>query len=150
MLGFMSQVMVIEIFAEGTFEWGIELLSDPELSANPKAAGHMVAYIQQDEKPHVEYLRTALSEARARTIRTVDDKEISGKVVIDEFLHRILHSMTRERQRNQRDDLRENLIEAMKVAKNPKALLEEFDALDEEWTAPAKTGFVSTRSPAAA
>ena len=98
MLAFMSQVMVIEVFAEGAFEWGIELLSDPEVSANPKIAGDMIRHIQQDEKPHVEYLRTALSEARARTIRTVDGKEISGQVVVDEFLHRILHTMTRERQ----------------------------------------------------
>jgi len=145
MLAFMSQVMVIEVFAEGAFEWGIELLSDPEVSANPIAAGDMIRHIQQDEKPHVEYLRTALSEVRARTIRTVDGKEISGQVVVDELLHRILHSMTRERQQNQRDDLRENLIEAMLVAKNPKALLEEFDSLNEDWTPPASTGFPSTR-----
>ncbi len=150
MLAFMSQVMVIEIFAEGTFEWGIGLLSDPEISANPKAAGDMVSFIQQDEKPHVEYLRTALSEVRARTIRTVDEKEIPGRVVIDEFLHRILHAMSRNRQRDQRDDLRENLIQAMQVAQDPKTLLEEFDALDQAWTPPAETGFTSTRSPAAA
>jgi hypothetical protein len=146
MLAFMSQVMVVEVFAEGTFEWGIELLSDPEVSANAKVAGNMVRHIQQDEKPHVEYLRTALSEARARTIRTVDDKEIPGHVVVDEFLHRILHSMTLERRRDQKADLRENLIEAMKVAKNPKALLEEFDGLDVAWSPPASTGFTSTRT----
>jgi hypothetical protein len=150
MLGFMAQVMVVEIFAEGTFDWGIELLSDPEVSANPKAAGGMVSFIKQDEKPHVEYLRTALSEARARSIRTVDGKEISGKIVVDEFLHRILHAMTRERQRDQRDDLRANLIEAMQVAASPKALLEEFDSLDVAWAPPTQTGFVSTRSSVAA
>ena len=150
MLVFMSQVMVIEVFAEGTFEWGIGLLSDPEISANPKAAGDMVSFIQQDEKPHVEYLRTALSEVRARTLRTVDDSEIPGRIVIDEFLHRILRAMSRKRQRDQRDDLRENLIQAMQVAQNPKTLLEEFDALDEAWTPSAETGFVSTRNPAAA
>jgi hypothetical protein len=150
MLSFMSQVMVIEIFAEGTFEWGIGLLSDPEISAGPKTAGEMVRFIQQDEKPHVEYLRAALSEVRARTIRTVDEKEIPGRLVVDEFLHRILQSMSRNRQRDQRDDLRENLIQAMQVARDPKGLLEEFDALDEAWTPPAETGFVSTRSPAPA
>ncbi len=150
MLAFMSQVMVVEIFAEGTFAWGIDVLSDPEVSAKPKVAGDMVRHIQQDELPHVEYLRTALSEVRARTIRTVDDKEISGQIVVDEFLHRVLHSMTRQRQADQRADLRENLIEAMKVARNPKALLEEFDSLDEDWSPPASTGFVGTRSPAAA
>jgi uncharacterized protein (UPF0147 family) len=150
MLGFMCQVMVIEIFAEGTFDWGIELLSDPEVSANPKIAGDMVRNIRQDEKPHVEYLRTALSEARARTLRTVDGKEIAGRIVIDEFMHRVLHSMTRERQIEQRADLREHLIEDMSVARNPESLLEEFDSLDEEWTPPTSTGFVSTRSAAAA
>ena len=109
-----------------------------------------VALFPQDEKPHVEYLRTALSEARARSIRTVDGKEISGKIVVDEFLHRILHAMTRERQRDQRDDLRANLIEAMQVAASPKALLEEFDSLDVAWAPPTQTGFVSTRSSVAA
>ncbi|MFT5441947.1 MAG: hypothetical protein ACI8W3_000989 [Myxococcota bacterium] len=150
MLAFMTQVMVIEVIAEGTFEWGISLLSDPEVSANPKVAGDMVSFIQQDEKPHVEYLRTALSEARARTIRTVDGKEISGREVIDEFAHRILTALTANRQAEQREDLRETLVEAMKVASNPKALLEEFDSLDENWTAPSGTGFTATRSPSAA
>ncbi len=150
MLAFMSQVMVIEILAEGTFEWGISLLSDPEVSANPVAAGGMVSFIRQDEKPHVEYLRAALSEASSRTIRTVDDKEISGKIVVDEFLHRILHAMSRDRQRDQREDQRESLVQAMQIAVNPKALLEEFDSLDEQWSPPAETGFIATRSPAAA
>ena len=85
-----------------------------------------------------------------RGLTSVDDKEISGQIVVDEFLHRVLHSMTRQRQTDQRADLRENLIEAMKVARNPKALLEEFDSLDEDWSPPASTGFVGTRSPAAA
>lgn len=150
MLAFMAQVMVIEIFAESTFEWGIDILSDPEVSAKPKSAGAMVSFIQQDEKPHVEYLRTALSEARARSIKTVDGKEIPGKIVIDEFMHRILDGLTATRQREQRDDLRDTLVEAMKVARNPKSLLEEFDSLDEAWTRPASTGFVSTRTPSAA
>lgn len=150
MLAFMSQVMVVEIFARSTFEWGIDLLSDPEVSANPKVAGEMVGFIQQDETPHVEYLRAALTEVRARTIRTVDGKELPGKIVVDEFLHRTLKGMTKDRQREQREDLRENLIEAMKVARNPKALLEEFDSLDQPWNAPSGTGFVATRSPVAA
>ena len=150
MLAFMTQVMVIEVVAEGTFKWGIELLSDPEVSANPKAAGDVVSFIQQDELPHVEYLRTALSEARARTIRTVDGKVIAGAEVVEEFAHRTLHAISNNRQTEQRDDLRESLVEAMKVATNPKALLEEFDALDESWTPPRSTGFRSTRSASSA
>ncbi len=144
MLGFMANVLVIEVFAEGTFQWGIDVLSDPEVSAAPEVAGGMVRNIQADEKPHVEYLRTALSEVRARTIRTVDGSEISGRVVIDRLLHRILSQMTRNRQTDQREDARQGLAQAMQVAANPAALQEEFDALDSTWTAPEKTGFEPT------
>lgn len=148
MLGFMANVLVVEVFAEGTFQWGIDVLSDPEVSAAPEVAGGMVRNIQSDEKPHVEYLRTALSEVRARTIRTVDGKEISGRVVIDGLLHRILSQMTRNRRNDQREDIREGLVEAMKVAANPKGLLEEFDSLDRTWTAPEKTGFEPAQNAA--
>ena len=141
MLGFMANVLVVEVFAEGTFQWGIDVLSDPEVSAAPEVAGGMVRNIQSDESPHVEYLRTALSEARARTVRTVDGKTISGREVVDGLLHRILRQMTRTRQSDQRDDVRDGLARAMEVAANPKALLEEFDALDSVWSPPAKTGF---------
>jgi len=146
MIAMMSQVLVIEIFAESTFQWGIHVLSDPEVSADPETAGRMVGYIQADEKPHVEYLRTALSELRARTIRTVDGRTVSGASVVDRMLHRILRQLTASRRAEQRDDLRDGLVEAMKVAANPKALLEEFDSLESDWTPPARTGF----EPAAA
>jgi hypothetical protein len=141
MLSMMAQVCVVEVFAEGTFRWGVELLSDPEVSAQPRAAGDMVRHIQSDEKPHVEYLRTALSEVRARTLRTVDGKTIAGRSVVDGLMHRILRAITRDRPRDQRDDLRASLAEAMKVAANPNALLAEFDALESPWTPPARTGF---------
>jgi hypothetical protein len=141
MLALMAQVLVVEVFAEGTFEWGIELLSNPEVSAAPQAAGDMVRFVKRDEKPHVEYLRTALSELRARTVRTVDGGTLPGREVVDGLLHRILREITRNRPREQREDIRESLIQAMQVAADPKALLEEFDALESKWTPPERTGF---------
>jgi hypothetical protein len=150
MLGFMANVLVIEVFAEGTFQWGIDVLSDPEVSAAPAVAGAMVSYIQSDEKPHVDYLRTALSEVRARNIRTLDGKQIAGRVVIDGLLHRMLHNLTRNRRRDQQEALREGLVQAMQVARNPKALLEEFDSLETRWTPPEATGFEPRTDPAAA
>jgi hypothetical protein len=146
MLGFMSNVLVVEVIAEQTFRWGIDVLSDPEVSAAPEVAGNMVRNIQADEKPHVEYLRTALSEVAARTLNTVDGKTISGKTVIDGLLHRTLSQMIRNRPGDQRDDIREGLKQAMQTAQNPAALQDDFDALEPVWTAPAKTGF----EPAAA
>ena len=148
MLMMMARVCVVEVFAEGAFDWGVRVLSDPEVSAEPEAAGALVRHIRRDEKPHVEYLRTGLSEVRARTLRTVDGKTIAGKTVVDTLIHNMLYDMTRNRQRGQRDDLRENLSEAMKAAGNPKALLEEFDSLESAWTPPEKTGFEPTHEAA--
>ena len=101
----------------------------------------MVRNIQADEKPHVDYLRTALSEVAARTINTVDGHKISGKVVVDKLLHRVLSQMTRNRPSDQREDLKEGLADAMQAAANPAALQDEFEALESPWTAPEKTGF---------
>jgi hypothetical protein len=148
MLALMAQVLVVEVFAEGTFEWGVELLSNPRVSAAPEAAGAMVRYVRSDEKPHVEYLRTALSELRARTLRTLDGGTLAGRTVVDGLLHRILREVTRNRPREQREDLRESLVAAMQAAADPKRLLEEFDALESAWTPPERTGFEPDRAAA--
>ena len=149
MLALMAQVLVVEVFAEGTFDWGVELLSNPEVSAAPEAAGNMVRFVRSDEKPHVEYLRTALSELCARTLRTVDGKTLAGREVVEALVHRILREITRNRPREQREDIRESMIEAMQAAAYPKALLEEFDALESSWTPPERTGFEPERTAAA-
>jgi hypothetical protein len=141
MLALMAQVLVVEVFAEGTFEWGVRLLSNPAVSAAPREAGDMVRFVQRDEKPHVEYLRTALSEVRARTLRSADGRTISGREVVDGLLHRILREVTRNRPREQREDIRESLVAAMQAAGKPAALLDQFDALESRWTPPERTGF---------
>lgn len=141
LLATMAQVLIVEVFAEGIFQWGMSLLSNPEVSAEPEKASAMVGYIRSDENPHVDYLRTALSEIRCRNIRTVDGKILPGRVVVDGMLHNGLKQMTRSRPKEQRAETRGHLAEAMKVAANPAALLEEFDALETSWTPPACTGF---------
>jgi hypothetical protein len=141
MLQTMATVLVVEVFAENTFDWGQQVLSDPEVSADPAGAGAMVGYIRSDENPHVEYLRTALSETRARTLRSVDGGTLAGRTVVDGLLHRTLHALTTERPRQQREDLRASLGESMQAARDPRRLAEEFDALETIWTPPARTGF---------
>jgi len=141
MLSMMAQVMVIEVFARETFDWGVALLSDPAVSAQPARAGAMVEYIRADESPHVEYLRTALSEARARTLRTVDGKTIPGKTVVDGLMHHILTRVAKNRPREQRDDTRGSLVQAVEAGQANKLLIEQFDALAPSWTPPALTGF---------
>ena len=149
MISLMGNVLVVEVFAENTFEWGEQLLGDPEVSASPETAGGMVAKIRSDEKPHVEYLRTALSELRARTLRTVEGKEISGRRVVDAVLHRALSGLTMDRPREQRDETRKAMLSSLEGKSNRRSIEERFDALQTQWTPPALTGFEPAEAEAA-
>lgn len=146
MLLTMSQVLVIEHFAAAAFEWGEDVLSDPEVSAEPVKAAAMIGYIRADETPHLDYLRTALGELRLRTVRTVTGGTIAGAELVDSMLHRILRQVIADRPNQQREQLKQSLAESIKRASNPDALRDEFDSLDTVWDRPKVTGF----EPAAA
>ncbi|HWW55219.1 MAG TPA: hypothetical protein VNY84_15685, partial [Acidimicrobiales bacterium] len=62
----MARLLLIEISAFHTFAWAEELLSDTELTGGEGQAAKLVSYIRADESPHVEYLKTVLSEIRDR------------------------------------------------------------------------------------
>jgi hypothetical protein len=141
LLSMMAQVYVIEVFARRTFDWGEELLGDAEVSAQPQRAAAMVRYIRSDESPHVEYLRAALSEARARTLRTEDGQLLSGEVIVDGLLHHVLSRMVDSRPREQRDDTRGALVRAIEAGQAQRSIALEFDALEPRWTPPKSTGF---------
>jgi hypothetical protein len=64
----MVRLLLIEISAFHTFAWAEELLADHDLVAGEGEAARIVSYIRADETPHVDYLRTALSELRDRTV----------------------------------------------------------------------------------
>jgi hypothetical protein len=83
LLMILTQLLVIELVAYGTFAWAQEVLSDSECSAAPEFAPRMVDYIRQDENLHVGYLQCALAEIRCRTLKASDGNEIPGQTVID-------------------------------------------------------------------
>jgi hypothetical protein len=141
MLNTMAMVMVVEIFATGTFDWGEKLLSDPEVSADPQGAGEMVRFIRSDEHPHVEYLRAALSEVAARTLRTVDGGTLGGREAVHRLMHANLRVMTSERPKENRADVREGLAASIERAGQSRDLIEALDALEVDWTPPGRTGF---------
>src|SRR5215475_2252215 len=87
---FMVNVLAIEVFARSTFEWAEELLSDPAVSDAPKEAADFVRYIRSDESPHVEYLRTAVSEIAARTLIDRNGGSVPGDLVVNKIAHRAL------------------------------------------------------------
>jgi hypothetical protein len=141
MLVTMTNVLIVEIFAAEIFDWGKAILAHPDVSAEPERAPEMVAHIQSDEKPHVEYLRTALSEVAARTLRTVDGGTIAGRDVVHGLLHGMLRQTIRTRPEEQREEAREALREALADAAHRDDLVEEFESLATVWTPPEKTGF---------
>lgn len=137
MVSFMANVMTIEIVAEDVFEWAKKLLGDPEVCHNTDAAAAMVAAIQADEKPHVEYLRTALSEMRARTFMGKDGKtEIPGHEVVDKLFELGLRGMASTRPQEDRERLREELHDAIEDKTQATRLARKFEDLDTGWVFP--------------
>ena len=81
----MLRVLFVEIKAFHVFAWAEELLSDPDLVAGDGEAGRLVSYIRADETPHVEYLRTALTEMRDRTFVGESGKRYPGTDIIGQM-----------------------------------------------------------------
>jgi hypothetical protein len=75
-------VLFIEIKAFHVFAWAESLLADEDLVAGDGDAARIVSYIRQDETPHVDYLRTSLTEMRDRTFRGLSGRCHSGTEVI--------------------------------------------------------------------
>ncbi len=138
LLGFMAGVLAIEVFARSTFQWAEELLGDPEVSDSPEQAARLVSYIRSDESPHVEYLRTVLSEVAARTLITADGGEMAGREAIDALMGRSLKMMIRQRMRERRDQIHSSIRTAAagKVA-DVEEFIAQFDALETPWEPPA-------------
>lgn len=133
----MASVMVVEIFAEDVFEWAKQLLGDPEVSADPRGARALVEHIQADEAPHVEYLRTALSELRARTLRSADGKrQLEGATVIDAIFAAQLRGIASTRPAREREDVRGAIHRAIEDEPRASALAKRFESLDSGWVFP--------------
>jgi hypothetical protein len=137
LLTFMINVLAIEVFAQSTFAWAEEVLSDPEVSDAPVEAANLVRYIRSDESPHVEYLRTALSEITARTLLTEDGREMSGREVVGKLAERSLRMMIRQRLQ-ERPVLVREMIRKTAGVRDVDALLAGFDALATLWTPPER------------
>jgi hypothetical protein len=86
----MVRLLLIEISAFHTFAWAEALLADRDLVAGDGAASRLVSYIRADETPHVEYLKTVLSEMRDRTFVTTSGGRRPGSEVIGAIWERSL------------------------------------------------------------
>jgi len=78
----MIGLVLIEISAFHLFAWAEAVLSDTDLVAGDGEAARIISYIRQDETPHVEYLRTTLTEMRDRTFVTEAGGTVPGAEVV--------------------------------------------------------------------
>ena len=132
LLAVMVNVLVIEIFAADTFRWAETVLGDAEVSARPREAAAMVGYIRSDETPHVEYLRTALSELRACTLLGADgERAARPRGRRRPCSARTLRVLTTQRPRLQREETRADIAAAVAGHRDATGLQKRFDALEE-------------------
>ncbi|MGQ0825278.1 MAG: hypothetical protein ACT4OX_09675 [Actinomycetota bacterium] len=78
----MVSLLFIEVSAFHTFAWAEEVLADTDLVAGDGEAAMLVRYVSADETPHVDYLRTALTEMRDRTFIGESGRRMPGTEVI--------------------------------------------------------------------
>ena len=92
----------------------------------------MVSYIRADETPHVEYLKTTLSEMRDRTFLGDSGRKYKGSDLIGQTWEASLRNSLGPN----REEARKNTIAEVErgIASHPRraALLEEFHSLGDE------------------
>jgi hypothetical protein len=129
MVALMIRVLFIELSAFHTFAWAEAWLSDDDLVGGEGEAARLVTYIRADETPHVDYLRTALTELRDRTWIGESGRTYAGADLLPRLWDPLLeYSLTTGRDESRRAALGE--VEFW-CAKRPDgdAILEEFLSL---------------------
>jgi hypothetical protein len=125
----MTSVLFIEIRAFHLFAWAEELLADTDLVAGDGLPSQLVSYIRQDENPHVEYLRTSLSEMRDRTFVGASGKTIPGSEVIGRIWEYGLEQAHQVREPQTRAAYQSEVEHALSGRRAGSDLLTEFHSL---------------------
>ena len=125
----MTSLLLIEISAFHIFAFAEEVLADTNLSAGDGLAAKLVSYIRADETPHVEYLKTTLTEMRDRTFIGKSGKHHKGIDVVGPLWDRaVANSLGPNRQANLQTQYNE-LKHALSSRKNSGEILEGYHAL---------------------
>jgi hypothetical protein len=111
------------------FAWAEELLADTDLVAGGGEAARLVSYIRADEAPHVEYLKTTLSEMRDRTFVAGSGRKIAGTEVIGQIWERARAESVGARHEANVRLVRSEIEHALQGHARGKDILAEFDSL---------------------
>jgi hypothetical protein len=125
----MTRLLLIEISAFHTFAWAEELLSDSDLVAGDGEAARLVGYIRADETPHVEYLRTVLSEMKARTVVGTGGRRHAGADLVGRIWDRALEQSLGVRRLDGLEMARREVVHALSGRSDGADVLARFDEL---------------------
>ena len=141
----MIRLLLIEISAFHVFAWAEELLADPDLVAGEGEAARLVSYIRSDETPHVEYLKTSLSELRDRTFIGESGRKRPGADVVGRMWERGVGESLNVRRREGLIASLAEVTHALEGRRDKDDLLAEFHSLGDirpgpkgEWPPPAE------------
>jgi hypothetical protein len=129
LIDFMVRLLLIEVSAHHTFAWAEELLSLDDLVAGNGEAAKLVSYIRTDESPHVEYLRTTLSEMRDRTFVGESGRTYAGADLIGRTWDRALADSLGPRRQLAKQTTDHEVERALDGRPDAGDLLEEFHRL---------------------
>ncbi len=129
LLARMTRLLLIEISAFHTFAWAEELLGDTDLVAGEGEAADLVGYIRADETPHVEYLRTVLSEVRDRTVVGEGGRRHAGTDLVGTLWDQALSDSLGDRRFDQLDGVRREVEHALDGRRDAADVLARFDEL---------------------
>jgi hypothetical protein len=125
----MARLLLIEISAHHVFAWAEEVLSDNDLTAGEGEAARLVSYIRQDEAPHVEYLKTTLSEMRDRTLVGTSGRKYTGNEMISAVWDRAVAESLGVRRNDTLKLVLREVEHAAGKRKDGDDILEQFHAL---------------------
>jgi hypothetical protein len=125
----MVRLLLIEVSAYHTFAWAEELLADRDLVAGNGEAAKLVSYIRTDESPHVEYLRTTLSEMRDRAFVGASGRVYDGADLIGRIWDRALAESLGPRRQMMEETTTAEVARAVDGHQDAGDLLDEFHRL---------------------
>lgn len=125
----MLNILFVEVQAFRIFDWAEQVLGDSDLVAGEDYAVKLVQGIREDEKPHVEYLRTSLTEIRDRTLIADSGKKVSGEEVVGKLWDVLLEQSLGVRLQQNRELTLSEIKHALAGRSDADDLLEEFHSL---------------------
>lgn len=135
----LMNVLMVEVRAEAFFNYCVDIMRDPRLFTDRRAAAEHAAVIvdriREDERIHVAYLQLVVSELRTLHFKQEDGSTVLGADFIDPIWAQMVEWHGETALDLGRERSRETI--AARFAQKPDGadLLSQFDALEEQRTA---------------